>query len=33
MKTDISGTAMPPEPPPKPPFAMPVSRIATIATG
>ena len=33
MKIDIRGTATPPEPPPKPPFAIPVSRIANTATG
>ncbi len=32
MKIDISGTATPPDPPPKPPFEMPVIRIATTAT-
>ena len=33
MKIDISGTATPPEPPPKPDFEIPVIRIAAIATG
>ena len=33
MKIDISGTATPPEPTPKPPLAMPVIRIARTATG
>ncbi len=33
MKIDISGTASPPEPVPKPPFTMPVRRIAKVATG
>jgi hypothetical protein len=33
MNTDISGTAIPPAPAPNPPLAIPVSRIATTATG
>ncbi len=33
MKIDISGTATPPEPPPKPLFEMPVISIAIAATG
>lgn len=32
MKIAINGTAMPPEPWPKPPFAMPVMRMAMTAT-